>query len=137
MADVHGRSHRVLRIDLRGFGRTPQGDEAYSSAGDLLALLDRLGIERAGAGGDVDGRPGGARGGDRAAGAGQRAGAGVPGLPNHEWSATVRAYGEAEDAAIERGDVEQACELNVRMWVDGPAELLSRSTRWCANGCGR
>jgi pimeloyl-ACP methyl ester carboxylesterase len=39
--------HRVLRIDLRGFGRTPQGDEPYSSAGDVLALLDRLGIERA------------------------------------------------------------------------------------------
>jgi len=112
--------HRVVRLDLRGFGRTPQGDEPYSSAGDVLALLDRLGIERAALVG--------ASMGGRVALEAAIARPGLvsalvlvcAGLPNHQWSPTVRAYGEAEDAALERGDIEQACELNVRMWVDGP-----------------
>lgn len=40
--------HRVVRCDLRGFGRTPPPAEGtYSNAGDLRALLDELGIERA------------------------------------------------------------------------------------------
>jgi 3-oxoadipate enol-lactonase len=113
-------AHRVVRLDLRGFGRTPQGDQTYSSAGDVIALLDRLGIERAALvgvsmGGRVTlevaiARPG-------LATALVLVGSGLPG---HDWSPTVQAYGTAEDAAIERGDVEEACELNLRMWVDGP-----------------
>lgn len=33
-----------------------------------------------------------------------------PGLPDHEWSRAVRDYGAAEDAAIERGDLDAAAE---------------------------
>jgi pimeloyl-ACP methyl ester carboxylesterase len=41
-------SFRVVRYDLRGFGRsTLPGTEAYSHADDLLALLDHLRIRRA------------------------------------------------------------------------------------------
>lgn len=39
--------HRVVRCDLRGFGRTPPPDCRFSHAGDLRALLGELGIERA------------------------------------------------------------------------------------------
>jgi 3-oxoadipate enol-lactonase len=42
------------------------------------------------------------------------------GLPDHSWSDTVRRYGEEEDAAVARGDLDAAVEANLRMWVDGP-----------------
>jgi 3-oxoadipate enol-lactonase len=42
------------------------------------------------------------------------------GLPDHEWSDPVRRYGEEEEAALARGDIEAAVEANLRMWVDGP-----------------
>jgi 3-oxoadipate enol-lactonase len=44
------RRHRVLRYDLRGHGRSPAPAGPYSIAdlgGDLIALMDRLEIERA------------------------------------------------------------------------------------------
>jgi 3-oxoadipate enol-lactonase len=39
------------------------------------------------------------------------------GLDGHEWSEEVRAFGEEEDAAIERGDLEAAVEANVKLWL--------------------
>lgn len=39
--------HRVIRFDRRGFGRSPRATERYSAMGDLVGLLDALGIERA------------------------------------------------------------------------------------------
>ena len=41
------RTHRVLRYDVRGFGRSGPADAPYSSTDDLLALLRYAGIERA------------------------------------------------------------------------------------------
>ena len=40
------RTHRVVRYDLRGFGRSSVPAAAYDHCDDLVALLDRLGIER-------------------------------------------------------------------------------------------
>ena len=40
-------SHRVVRYDLRGFGRSTIANEPYTHAHDLAALLDHLGIARA------------------------------------------------------------------------------------------
>jgi pimeloyl-ACP methyl ester carboxylesterase len=37
-----------------------------------------------------------------------------------DWSDEMRAFGDAEDAALARGDLEAAVALNVRMWVDRP-----------------
>ncbi len=42
------------------------------------------------------------------------------GLPDHAWSDAVRRYGEEEEAALARSDLEAAVEANLRMWVDGP-----------------
>jgi len=39
--------HRVIRCDLRGYGRTPLAPGAvYADARDVLALLDELGVDR-------------------------------------------------------------------------------------------
>ena len=43
-----GESLPALRYDLRGFGRTPAGDDKpYSHADDLLAVVEGAGIEQA------------------------------------------------------------------------------------------
>ncbi len=44
-AALAGR-YRVVAYDLRGFGRSGQGENHYSHAADLDALLDHLGLER-------------------------------------------------------------------------------------------
>ena len=38
---------RVLRYDIRGWGRTPDPDGDYSEHGDLEALMKHLGLQRA------------------------------------------------------------------------------------------
>ena len=40
-----------------------------------------------------------------------------PGLPDHAWSAEVRAFGAEEEEALERGDLDAAVEANVRLWL--------------------
>jgi 3-oxoadipate enol-lactonase len=115
--------HRTVRCDLRGFGQTPLPAEPYSNARDVVELLDRLELGAAALvgvslGGRVAlevalARP------DLV----ERLVLVGPGLPGHAWSDTVRRYGEEEDAAVARGDLEAAVEANLRMWVDGPNRL--------------
>jgi 3-oxoadipate enol-lactonase len=38
---------RVVRFDRRGFGQSPVATEEFSALGDLLIVLDHLGVERA------------------------------------------------------------------------------------------
>jgi pimeloyl-ACP methyl ester carboxylesterase len=112
--------HRTVRCDLRGFGQTPLPAEPYSNARDVVELLDRLELGAAALvgvslGGRVAlevalARP------DLV----ERLVLVGPGLPGHAWSESVRRYGEEEDAAVARGDLEAAVEANLRMWVDGP-----------------
>lgn len=40
-------SHRVIRYDARGFGRSGRADTAFSAPHDLLALMDALELSRA------------------------------------------------------------------------------------------
>ena len=42
------------------------------------------------------------------------------GLPGHDWSAEMKAADEAEMAALARGDLDEAVEVTLRTWVDGP-----------------
>lgn len=41
------RLHRVIRYDLRGFGRSSRPSGPFSPTADLLRVLDTLGVERA------------------------------------------------------------------------------------------
>jgi pimeloyl-ACP methyl ester carboxylesterase len=109
--------HRVLTCDLRGFGRTPIEPGVVSNAGDIAALLDELGIEHAAV-------VGASFGGRVALELALRAPGRVAALAlldaaldEFEPSAELRAFGEAEEAALEREDLDAAVRANVRTWV--------------------
>jgi pimeloyl-ACP methyl ester carboxylesterase len=111
---------RVLRCDLRGFGRTPLEPGPFSNARDVIELLQREGFERAAL---VGVSLGGRVVLEVALARPDLVGALVlvaPGLPGHEWTAETIAGWEEEGAALEAGDLDAAVEVNLRMWVDGP-----------------
>jgi pimeloyl-ACP methyl ester carboxylesterase len=113
-------SHRVLRFDLRGYGRSPLEPGAYSSARDVLELMDRHGFEKASL---VGVSLGGRVALEVALAAPERVSALVlvgSGLPGHDWSEQMQGIWEAEEAALRAGDVDGAVELVLRTWVDGP-----------------
>jgi len=112
--------HRVVRLDLRGFGRSPLPPDGFAHARDLLDVMDAAGVDRAAL---VGASMGGRVVLEAAVAAPQRVTALVlagAGLPGHDWSQDVRDYWEAEAAAFERGDLAAATDLNVDFWV-GPA----------------
>ncbi|MBA3366212.1 MAG: alpha/beta fold hydrolase [Actinobacteria bacterium] len=116
--------HRILRYDIRGYGRSSLPGGPYSLVGDLRDLLRTVGIERAAVVGvSLGGRialelallePG-------LVTALVLVGAG---MPDHEWADEVKAIGEAEDEALERGDIETAVQLNLDLWVAGSGRKL-------------
>jgi 3-oxoadipate enol-lactonase len=114
------RAHRTVRYDMRGFGQSPIGPGTYSHARDLLDLLDEVGLERTSL---VGGSLGGRVALEVAVAQPERIEKLVlmdPGGPGADWSEETQAGWEEEDAALERGDIDAAVEVNLRMWVDGP-----------------
>jgi 3-oxoadipate enol-lactonase len=114
------RSHRTVRFDQRGYGRSPLEPGTISHARDLLDLMDEVGLERASL---VGGSLGGRVALEVAVAQPDRVEKLVllnPGLPGHDWSQDVQAGWTEEEAALERGDLDAAVEVNLRMWFDGP-----------------
>ena len=112
--------HRVVRYDMRGFGESPAATGSFSHARDLIDLLDRLALGPAAL---VGVSMGGAVALDVTIGRPDLVSALVlvgSGLRGHEFSAESEAGWAEEEAALERGDLDAAVELNLRMWVDGP-----------------
>jgi len=115
------KRYKVVRYDLRGFGKTEMVEGSFSHHEDLRGLLDFLGVERTHLVGCSMG--GGAvldfaleypeRVGDLVL-VGSAIGGFRPDFdPPREWDELV--------AADEAGDLERISELEVMMWVDGPA----------------
>jgi pimeloyl-ACP methyl ester carboxylesterase len=112
--------HRVTRCDLPGFGRSALVPGRLCHGEEVAALLEGLGsgpadLVGASFGGRVAlelaiARPDLVR---------RLVLIGAP-YPDHEWSAAVEAFGEEEERLIEQGRIDDAAELNVRFWVDGP-----------------
>jgi len=119
-APVLARHHRVVAVDLRGFGETPNASGPFSNVDDLREVLDELGIERATV-------VGGSHGAKVALGFAvahpervERLVLCPPVLPGWEWSERVRRGWQEEEEAYEAGDLDRAAEVNVELWVDGP-----------------
>lgn len=114
----------AVRLDLRGFGRSGRPEGTFSHAGDVLAVLDELELERTVL---VGASFGGGVALDLAASHPERvAGLVLAGasLPDHDWSAEIEAFGAAEDEALAAGDLDRATDVNVDFWVpDAPASV--------------
>ncbi len=113
-------SFRLLRLDLRGFGRSPLQPGAYSNARDVIDTLARHEIERAAL---VGVSLGGRVALEVALARPELVSALVlvaPGLPGHDWSEELQAQWAEEEAAFEAGDLDAAVEVSLQTWVDGP-----------------
>jgi 3-oxoadipate enol-lactonase len=117
--EAFAERYRVVRPDLRGFGDSPLPGGPFSHVEDVRALLDHLGLDRAGV---VGNSFGGKVALDLALAYPERVGALVlvaSALSGWERSAELDAYDEEEDALLDAGKVEEAIELNLRIWLDG------------------
>jgi pimeloyl-ACP methyl ester carboxylesterase len=112
--------HRVIRPDLRGFGETPVSTEPFTNWSDLAGLLRALDATPAHV---IGVSSGGAASLELAIADPDLVDRLVlvsPGLPGWDWSSQLRADWAAEEAAWQRGDLEDVAWRNVRIWVDGP-----------------
>lgn len=119
----------LVAPDLRGFGSSPVAapeDAPWSNASDVLALMDELGIATASL---VGCSYGGRVAQEVATVAPERVDRLVlvcSAAGDVEPTASVEAFGAAEDALLEAGDVDGATELNVRTWVGPDADDAAR-----------
>ena len=114
------RSHRVLRFDFRGYGRSQLEPGRFANATDVLDLLDRHNFARAAL---VGVSLGGRVALEVALAAPERVAALVlvgSGLPGHDWSDEMKATWDEEEAALRSGNVGEAVEISLQTWVDGP-----------------
>jgi pimeloyl-ACP methyl ester carboxylesterase len=114
------RSHRLLRVDLRGFGRTPLEAGPFAHARDVIEVMER---ESFGPTGLLGVSLGGRVALEVALARPELVSALVlvaPGMPGHEWSEELRARWAEEEQAFEAGDLDGAVEVSLRTWVDGP-----------------
>jgi 3-oxoadipate enol-lactonase len=110
---------RGIRYDMRGYGRSSLPPGPSSHMEDLEVFLNSLGVDTTAI---VGASFGGAIAIEFAISFPDRVDALVlaaSALGGHEWSTEVTRYSDAEDEALEAGDIEKAVELNLRMWVDG------------------
>jgi 3-oxoadipate enol-lactonase len=122
--EKYAQSHRLMRLDFRGFGQTPLEPGPFASARDVLALMDRHGFERAAL---VGVSLGGRVALEVAVAAPDRVSALIlvgSGLPGHDWSEEMHAIWEAEEAALREDDLDTAVDVVLRTWVAGPGREL-------------
>jgi pimeloyl-ACP methyl ester carboxylesterase len=123
--------HRVVRCDLRGYGHTPlEPGASYSDAGDVLALLDELGVERWAL---VGASYGGWVALQVASAAPERVERLVlldPLAEVAEPDERLRAFWRDEDALVEAGDLDAATDLNVATFLGPEAPDDSRELVW-------
>ncbi|MBC9717267.1 alpha/beta fold hydrolase [Streptomyces sp. TRM66268-LWL] len=113
--------HTVIRYDLRGFGASGAPSGPFRETDDLLGLLDHLGHERIRL---VGASYGGLVALDFVRAHPERVhslAVLAPPWRGYGWGADMIAYDEAETAALEAGDLDAAVEVNLDMWLRGPA----------------
>ena len=123
------RSHRVVRYDLRGYGRSPLAPGPNSHGRDLVAVLEQVG-------------PGAVVGVSMGGRVALEAAVARPELvtalvlvgsagPDHDWSEEMQAFDAEEESLYERGDGEAYADANVRFWLDAgrPADSVEPRVR--------
>jgi len=118
-------THQVVRLDLRGWGRSQLVPGTFSYYGDVLAVLDALKITRATLVGCSFGSNVAL---DVAVSHPERVERLVlisPSIGDGDESLEIREFGNREEEALERGDLDGATEENVRFWVVGPRRSRS------------
>ena len=113
--------HLVVRLDLRGFGESAIPGAPFSHVDDVRALLDHLGIERTAL---VGNSFGGRVALDFTLLHPHRTTALMlvdSALGGFEGSAFFDEFDEEEEALLDDGKLDEAVELNLRTWLDGPA----------------
>jgi pimeloyl-ACP methyl ester carboxylesterase len=118
-------SFTVVRLDMRGFGRTPLERGSYTDAADVASVLDALGIQRTHV---VGSSFGGRVALEFATYYPERVDRLVllcPALQEYPQTRSSAIFAAEEDRLIEAGDIAGATELNVRTWLsrDAPAEV--------------
>jgi 3-oxoadipate enol-lactonase len=114
--------YRVIRYDMRGFGESTAEAGEFVAHEDLLAVLDRFGVERAALVGNSMGAVFSL---DALLAAPERfvafawVGGGVGGFDKEPSGPEEDALFQAESDAEEAGDMDLAAELDTRIWVDG------------------
>ena len=118
--DAFARHFRVVRFDMRGFGRSLLPSGTFRNWDDVAGLLDALEIEQAHVLGcsygglvAVDFALTFPKRVDRLA-------LSAPSIGGIAPPEELRAFWDEEDALLEAGRLKEATELNLVLWVDGP-----------------
>lgn len=117
---VFAQQYRVIRYDMRGFGRSSVPAGPFANYEDAAALLDFLGIKKAHL---IGISFGGKIALDFTFAYPERVASLVlaaPSVEGEQSSPEIQQFNQEEEMLLERGDLEAATELNLRMWVDGP-----------------
>ncbi|MFG2295052.1 alpha/beta fold hydrolase [Streptomyces sp. NPDC048603] len=117
-----GAGFRVVLPDFRTCGQSPAATEPYSDEGDVLALLDSLGIERAAVVGSSYGGRVALRLAAAHPGRVERLVLLCPNAPGFEPTPDVEEFDAAEEALLEAGDLPGAAALNARTWLGPDAD---------------
>jgi pimeloyl-ACP methyl ester carboxylesterase len=134
--DAFSRRYRVLRYDVRGYGRSsrPEPSRPYSHVADLAAVMDAAGMERAAL---VGCSMGGAIALDFGLAHPERVAALVlatPGLGGFEETPEEEAWyadvGTQMEAAMAAADIERVQDLRLRIWAPlGTEDAAGRRIR--------
>ena len=117
---IFAQHYRTMRYDLRGFGQSRWEAGPFAAYEDPIALFDALEVQKA----HVIGISFGAMVAlDLTLAHPERVASLVlvaPSVGGTEPSEQIRRFFQEEDALVEKGDLQAATELNLRLWVDGP-----------------
>jgi 3-oxoadipate enol-lactonase len=118
--EAFSKEYEVIRFDLRGFGRSNMLPGSFSNVEDVRSLLDYLQLDRVSLLGISFGGlialdftlayPGYV----------QALLLGAPSVSGASPSERIKRFWEEEEEALDSGDIDEATELNLRLWVDGP-----------------
>lgn len=125
MQAVAEAGYHVISYDRRGFGESESKDVPFNHAVDLEVVLDRLGVNAAVLVGNSLGggialefaleHP------DRVV-ALVLVGSAVGGFEGEEYPEEIAELEFLLERALQRGDIEQANQIEAHMWLDGPLE---------------